>query len=324
MSKVKRRILVTGANGFVGRRLCRTAAARGILVRPVTRREDRRNLQGLSDVAVVNDIGPLTDWTSVLSDIDIVIHLAARVHVMKESVKDPLDEYRRVNVEGTRCLALAAAKSGVKRFVYVSTVKVNGERTYHHPFSEKDAPSPQDPYATSKCEAEEVLLTISKSFGIEVVIVRPPLVYGPGVKGNMFSLMRYVARGLPMPFGGINNIRSFISLDNLCDVLICSATKAACAGHTFVVSDGEDLSTPELIKLIAGAMNRKSHLINIPEKVFSIFGSVLPAFRPISERLTGSLVIDSSLFRRVAEWIPVQTVNDGIKAMVEEYLLKCR
>jgi nucleoside-diphosphate-sugar epimerase len=215
-----------------------------------------------------------------------------------------------------------AIRSGVERFVYVSTVKVNGENTTEKPFSENDVPSPQDAYSISKWEAEEALNDISSRTGLEIVIIRPPLVYGPGVKGNMLTLMRYVNRGYPLPFGGINNKRSFISLDNLADVLLRSVTKAECAGRTFLVSDGEDLSTSSLIKKIAGAMNKKAHLINIPEKVYSIVGAMVPALSPIIGRLTGSLVVDSTLFRSVAGWRPCQTVNDGVKAMVSEYLLK--
>jgi nucleoside-diphosphate-sugar epimerase len=315
-------ILITGSNGFVGGRLCRIVAEKGYSVRAVARHTKEPDQNVFLDTVVVNDIGTSTDWSAVLKDIDVIIHLAARVHVMKESLKDPLAEYRRINVEGTRHLALMAARSGVKRFVYVSTVKVNGESTGEKPFSEKDIPSPQDAYSISKLEAEEALHEISSQTGLEIVIIRPPLVYGPGVKGNMLTLMRYIDRGYPLPFGGINNKRSFISLDNLADILIMAATKAECAGKTFVVSDGEDLSTSELIQRIAGAMNRKPHLIKIPEKAFVFFGAMIPALRPLVGRLTASLVIDSTLFRRVTGWRPVQTVNAGMKAMVSEYLLR--
>ena len=269
----------------------------------------------------IGDVGTQAEWSSYLKGIEIIIHLAARVHVMKESMADPLAEYRRINVDGTRHLALMAARSGVKRLVYVSTVKVNGERTEKEPFRDNDIPSPQDAYSISKWEAEEVLRDISSRSSLEIVIIRPPLVYGPGVKGNMLSLMRYVDRGYPLPFGGINNKRSFISLDNLVDVILTSAIKAECAGQTFLVSDGEDLSTSELIKLIAGAMNRKPRLINIPEKALSVIGSMVPVLRPFIDRLTGSLVIDSTRFRRVTGWIQPQTVTAGMKAMVLEYLL---
>jgi nucleoside-diphosphate-sugar epimerase len=318
-----RKVLVTGANGFVGQRLIEILAEAGHQVVAAVRGAKPTNLiYPKVAFSPVGDIGPSTDWTPVLHGVDVIIHLAARVHVMKESLKDPLAEYRRVNVAGTRHLALMAIRSGVERFVYVSTVKVNGENTTEKPFSENDVPSPQEAYSISKWEAEEALNDISSRTGLEIVILRPPLVYGQGVKGNMLSLMRYVDRGYPLPFGGINNKRSFISLDNLADVLLTSATKTECAGRTFLVSDGEDLSTSELIKKIAGAMNRRAHLINIPEKFYSVVGAMVPALSPIIGRLTGSLVVDSSLFRRVAGWRPCQTVNNGVKAMVSEYLLK--
>ncbi len=314
-------LLVTGANGFVGSKLCHTAAEKGYSVRAVLKQIVKSRLPGGLDFAVVNDIGPFTDWSAALKGMDVIIHLAARVHVMNESLKHPLAEYRRINVEGSRHLALMAVQAGVKRFVYVSTAKVNGESSGANPFRETDSPSPQDAYSISKWEAEEALHDISSRTGLEMVIMRPPLAYGPGVRGNMLKLLRYIDRGYPLPFGGISNKRSFISLDNLVDVLLMSATNTECAAQTFLISDGEDLSTSELIKLIAGAMNRNPHLINIPGKAFSIIGAMIPALRPMIGRLTESLVVDSTLFRSMTGWRPCQSVNDGIKSMVSEYLL---
>ncbi len=315
------KILVTGANGFVGQRLSAILARAGHEVRAAVRSSITSDqlLEGVT-VFSIGDFGPSTEWDAPLKGTEAIIHLAARVHVMKEPLKHPLAEYRRVNVEGTRRLAMTAARSGVRRFVYVSTIKVNGENTADKPFSEDDAPSPHDAYAVSKLEAEEALQEISSRTGLEVVIIRPPLVYGPGVKGNMLSLMRYIDRGYPLPFGGINNRRSFISLDNLSDVLSVAAIRAECAGRTFLVSDNEDISTRELIRHIAAAMNMKVHLINIPEKVFSIAEALLPIVRPLMSRVKGSLVIDSTRFRRVTGWGPIQTVNDGIRAMVSDYI----
>lgn len=315
------RILVTGASGFVGGRLCRTSAEKGYAVRAIVRQVPSDFfVQDSVEAVEVADIGPSTDWTSALQDVDTVIHLAARVHVMKESLKDPLAEYRRVNVEGTRHFASAAIRAGVKRIVYVSTVKVNGEKTDQRPFNEQDIPSPQDHYATSKWEAEELLRDLSKRHGIEVVIIRPPLVYGPGVKGNMLRLMQYISRGYPLPLGNINNRRSLISLDNLVDVLLLSASRVECAGHTFLVSDGEDMSTPGLVKRIAEAMGRKPNLVNFPGEVFSLMAKVVPSLRPAAERLMSSLVVDSSKFREMCNWTPPQTIDDGIKSMVSDYL----
>ncbi len=315
--------LITGANGFVGQRLCRTLAEAGHkMIAAVRTTKTTRDIDPNVTFRQIGDIGPSTEWTPLLQGIDAVIHLAARVHVMEESTGDSIAEYRRVNVEGTRHLASMAARSGVKRFVYVSTVKVNGESTEEEPFRDDDCPSPRDSYSISKWEAEEALHAISARTGLEIVVIRPPLVYGPGVKGNMLTLMRYIYRGYPLPLAGVINKRSFISLENLVDVLLTSVTKAECAGQTFLVSDGEDLSTSELIRRIAEAMHRKAHLFHIPEKVFTVLGSRVSALSPIIGRLTGSLVIDSTRFRYVAGWRPVQTVNAGMKDMVLEYLLK--
>ncbi len=312
--------MVTGASGFVGRKLCQMLAEKGCFVRAVIRHDGRNSFQGVRDVVAVDDIGPQTDWASSLQGIDVIIHLAARVHVMKESLKDPLAEYRRVNVEGTKHLARMAARAGVQRLVYVSTIKVNGESTGMVPFRENDAPSPQDPYSISKWEAEEVLREISTDTGIDVVIIRPPLVYGPGVKGNMISLMRYINKGYPLPFGNIHNSRSFISLDNLVDVLILSATRPECAGNTFLVSDGHDISTTELIRRISQAMGGNTKLINFPYKTCSLISRIIPSLQPVIERLTGSLVIDNTKFRNMLHWNPPQTLIEGIKSMVSDYL----
>lgn len=316
-------MLVTGANGFVGSELCRTIAGTGHTVRAAVRTAiPKKNADPNIDFMAVGDICQETEWTYALKGIQVVIHLAARVHVMKESLIDPLAEYRRVNLEGTRHLAQMSAQAGVKRFVYVSTAKVNGESTGEEPFRDNDPPSPQDAYSISKLEAEEVLRDIASRTSLELVIIRPPLVYGPGVKGNMLTLMRYIDHGYPLPLGGIHNKRSFISLENIAGALLMAATKEACAGHTFLVSDGDDLSTPELVLKIAAAMHRRPHLINIPERFFTFIGSRVSALRPLIVRLTGSLIIDSSRFRRVTGWCPAQTVNAGVKAMVLEYLLK--
>jgi len=312
-------LLVSGANGFVGSKLCYSAKEKQYSVKAAVRSVDS-HLNISADALIVGDIGPDTDWSSALQGVDVIIHLAARVHVMKEASKYPLAEYRRVNVDGTRNLALAAAKAGVKRFVFVSTIKVNGESTLEKPFTEEDIPAPRDPYAVSKWEAEEVLKDISSRTGLEVVVLRPPLVYGPGVKGNMLALMKYIDKGYPLPFGKINNKRSFISLDNLVDTLLASAAAPQCAGKTFLVSDGCALSTSDLVKRIAGAMNKKTNLINIPEGLFSILGMIVPPLRPVVDRLTDSLVVDSSLFNRVTGWSPIQSVEEGIEGMVSEYL----
>jgi nucleoside-diphosphate-sugar epimerase len=311
--------MVTGAGGFVGGRLCKTAIDKGYSVRAIVR--NAASIGGVSRAeTVVRDISPSTDWATALKDVDVVIHLAARVHVMRESLQDPQSEYCRVNVEGTKRLALSAAKAGVRRIVYVSTIKVNGERTYEKGFSDDDMPSPQDPYSLSKLEAEEALHEISLQTGIETVILRPPLVYGPGVKGNMYSLIRNIERRVPLPLGGIRNKRSFISLDNLVDILLISATRSECAGQTFLVSDGEDLSTPELVKKIAKSLDIRPLIFNFPLLAMLIAARIVPSLGPVVERLTGSLVIDSTRFRQMLDWQPQQTVDAGIDEMVSYYL----
>jgi nucleoside-diphosphate-sugar epimerase len=316
------RILVTGANGFAGRRLCATLTEAGhkvhAAVRILKKSQDIHHPD--MDIVPVDEIGPSTDWSSALNGVDVVIHLAARVHVMRDSAEDPLAEYRRVNVDGTRRLALMAVEAGVRRIVYVSTIKVNGEKTVGTPFSEGDIPSPGDPYSVSKWEVEMVLSDLSIRSGIETVTIRPPLVYGPGVKGNLLRLMQYIDRGYLLPFGGIQNGRSLISLDNLVDALLLCATRTECAGQTLLVSDGDDISTPSLIKKIAGAMGKEPKLINFPCRAISVAAKIVPALRPVVDRLTSSLVIDSSKFRKIFHWIPPQTIDDGIRSMVSDYL----
>ncbi|MCE5195248.1 MAG: NAD-dependent epimerase/dehydratase family protein [Nitrospiraceae bacterium] len=313
------KILITGANGFIGRRVCQIFAEKGHFVRAAVRNNSFVHLNANIDVVHASDIDFSNAWKSVLTGVDVIVHLAARTHVMNETSKYPLAEYRKVNVEGTRRLASMAVQAGVRRIVYVSTIKVNGESTGERAFREYDIPSPQDPYAISKWESEEVLRDFSVRHGLEVVIIRPPLVYGPGVKGNLLKLMKYIYHRYPIPFGGIQNRRSFISLDNLVDVLILSATNAVCNGHTFLVSDGEDISTTALVSKIAEAMDIKTNLIKFPYKTISLITKVFPSLQYISDRLTSSLAVDNSKFKRMFDWIPPQTIQDGIKAMVACY-----
>jgi UDP-glucose 4-epimerase len=319
------KFLVTGANGFVGRRLCETFAESGTHVR-AARRSDRPaqcahpNIEFLT----VGDIGPETDWSVALKDIAVIIHLAARAHVMSDRAESPLDKYRWINVEGTRRLAESAAKAGIKRFVYVSSIKVNGEVTRDKSFTENDNPAPLDAYGLSKWEAELALQDISSRTGIELTIIRPPLVYGPGVKGNLLKLMQYLDKGYLLPLGNINNKRSLIALDNLVDIIALSATSANSAGQTFLVSDGEDLSTTELVQAIAAPLGKKPHLINVPENLFSFLKRVAPTLGPVIDRLTGSLVIDITKLKTVLNWTPRQNLQDGIEAMAINYLKSSR
>jgi nucleoside-diphosphate-sugar epimerase len=269
--------------------------------------------------APVGSISLYTDWSAALEGIDTVIHLASRVHMMPESGSDALKLNREINVEATRKLALAAAEHKIKRLVYVSTVKVNGEETQDQPFTEKDMPRPQDPYAISKWEAEQELRTISEKTGLECVIMRPPLIYGPGVKANFLSLLKAVKRGFPLPLAGIKNRRSFIYLGNLVDAILLSMNHEQAPGGIFLVSDGRDMSTPDLIRIIALAMGKKPFLFPVPSHALKGLG-LLTRKRGEVKRLISSLFVDSSKISNTLGWTPPFTVEEGIRHTVEWFV----
>lgn len=309
------RVLVTGANGFVGSALCAALANRDYCVRGVVR-DSSRSAGLICELTKVGDIGSNTDWSGSLIGVDIVVHLAARVHVMRDSATDPLAEFRRVNVAGTERLALAAATAGVRRFVFLSSVKVNGERGG---YNESDPPAPQDAYGISKHEAELGLRVIAAETGMEVVIIRPPLVYGPGVKANFHVLLWAVARGVPLPLGAIHNRRSLVALDNLVDIIVTCIDHPAAANQTFLVSDGEDLSTTELIRHLARAMGRPARLIPVPASVL-MAGATLLGKREVAARLCGSLQVDITKARELLGWLPPITMDEGLRRAAEHYL----
>ncbi|MCL5406802.1 MAG: SDR family oxidoreductase [Deltaproteobacteria bacterium] len=261
----------------------------------------------------VGDIGPNTDWTAAFRGVDAVVHLAARVHMMRDRAADPLVEFRRVNVEGTRRLANSAAKAGVKRFLFLSSAKVNGEWTGNGkgPFSETDCPRPEDAYGLSKWEAEQALREVERQTGIEVAIIRPPLIYGPGVKANFLNLVRLVERGLPLPLGGIRNRRSLLGLFNLADLICRCLENPAAAGETFLASDGDDVSSPELCRRIAKALDRRTRLFPVPEWMMRAVGAATGKSEEL-RRLCGSLQIDSSKVRRVLDWTPPSTMAEEL------------
>jgi nucleoside-diphosphate-sugar epimerase len=267
----------------------------------------------------VDAIGPHTDWAGKLDGIDTVIHLAARVHVMKETTDDPLSEFRYVNTAGTEHLARAATKAGVRRLMYISTIKVNGERTIGAPFTEEDEPAPEDPYAISKWEAEQALQRSGSESGLEIVIVRPPLVYGPGVKGNFLRLLKLVDRGIPLPFNMASNRRSLIALDNLVDLLVRCIQSPQAVSQTFLAADGEDLSTPELIRSIAKALGRRARLFPFPPFLLRL-GAKLLGVEEITSRLFGSLAIDSTKAKKLLNWRPPVSVQDGLQLTASWYL----
>ena len=265
---------------------------------------------------VVGNIDGATDWSLVLEGVDMVIHLAARAHVMHDTETDPLTAFRVVNLQGTLNLARQAAASGVKRFVFISSVKVNGESTEPgHAFSEADAPNPQDAYGQSKHEAEQGLRQIAYDTGMEVVIIRPPLVYGPRVKANFAALMRAVQRGWPLPLGAVHNQRSLVALDNLVDLIVTCITHPQAANQTFLLSDGEDLSTPDLIRRMARAMNRPARLLPVPVWALQA-GALLLGKGDAVQRLCGNLQVDISKSRTLLGWNPPVSVDEGLRRAV--------
>ncbi|MCG2758770.1 MAG: SDR family oxidoreductase [Desulfobacteraceae bacterium] len=368
------KVLVTGANGFIGQALCKRMLADGYQVRGAKSREQRAESRegraalpsGVEGV-LVGDIGPETDWSEALDGIEGIVHLAARVHVMHESAADPLAAFREVNVEGTKCLAIAAANAGVKRLVYISTVKVNGERTRYSGqwsvvsgqgkngdqwsvvsgqektevtpvefpwgspiqlgkevrgegelkefFSEKDIPEPRDPYGISKLEAEQVLRDVAADTGMEVVVLRPPIVYGPWVKGNFLRLLKLINKGIPLPLASIKNRRSLIYIGNLVDAIVNCMTNPNAAGKTYLVSDGDDVSTPELIRRIAYSMGRPPRLYFFPTKFIQL-AARLSGKSAIVDRLVSSLSVNISKIKHDLNWNPPYTMDEGIRETV--------
>jgi len=307
-------ILVTGANGFIGRALCGELAAS----RRAVRKAVRAPVAGLPDAVAVGDLGPDTDWRAALEGVRGVVHLAARTHVLHETAADPLAEYRRINVAGTEQLARAAAACGVGRFVFLSSVKVNGERTGERPYSEDDAPRPEDAYGVSKWEAEQALARVAAETGLETTVLRPPLVYGPGVKGNFLRLMNLVARGVPLPLGAIANRRSVLYIGNLVDAIIKALAAPQAAGKTWLVSDGEDVSTPELVRALAQALGVKPRLLPLPLAALRV-AAALAGRRDELTRLAGSLQVDSARLRRDLGWQPRYTLVQGLEQTARWY-----
>lgn len=307
------KFLVTGATGFVGKALCQELIRQGHSVRAATRQAD-------DDVnsVVVGNIDEKTDWTQALKNVGIVIHLAARVHVMHDTALDPLNEFRRVNTAGTENLARAAAAAGVKRLVYVSSIKVNGEATGDKIFTEAAPPCPQDPYGISKFEAEQVLKKVSQETGLEIVVIRPPLIYGAGVKGNFAQMLRFLSKGIPLPLSLIKNQRSLLYLGNLVDALIACATHPNAVGQTYLVSDGEDIATPDLLRELGIDLGCPARLLPCPSGLLKFAGKISGKSDQI-ERLLGSLQVDSGKIRRELNWTPPYTVQQGLHATAEWY-----
>ena len=303
------RFLVTGANGFVGGLLCSELALRQYAICVALRA--KKIACDTTEQVIVGTINGETDWSNALVAVDVVIHLAARVHVMQDDASDPLAEFRRVNVAGTENLARQAAHAGVRRFVYVSSIKVNGEQTTVSPFSDVDEANPQDPYGVSKWEAEQALHRVAKETGLEVVIVRPPLVYGPGVKGNFAQMLKVLEKGIPLPLASVKNLRSLVYVGNLVDALILCATHPAAAGNTYLISDGEDISTPDMLRQLGVALGRPARLFPCPVALLKLAGRLTGKSDQI-DRLLGSLRVDSGKIRRELNWVPPHTLRQGL------------
>lgn len=301
-------LLVTGANGFVGSALCEELRRRGMDWRGAM----RQPLTIDEHAVAMPSLAPDADWTRTLDGVDAVIHTAARVHVMRDRASDPLAEFRRANTEGTLAFARQAARAGVKRFVFVSSIKVNGEQTLPgRPFTPEVTQAPSDPYGRSKFEAEEGLKALAAQTGMQVAIVRPPLVYGAGVGANFLSMMRWIARGVPLPLGAIDNRRSLVALDNLVDLLLTCATHPSAANRVFLVSDGEDLSTTDLLRRLGRALGRPARLLPVPAAALRCSAAVIG--RPdIARRLCGSLQVDIADTVRSLGWTPVVSVDAAL------------
>jgi UDP-glucose 4-epimerase len=315
-------ILVTGASGFLGRALCASLVKHSLLCISV---RDKSKTELFANVKIFEaSLSPDEDWSPALSGVSVVVHCAARVHVMNEEAANPLFEFRRVNVDGTLNLARQASEAGVRRFVFISSIKVNGECTdLGHPFTADRIPVPSDPYGVSKYEAEMGLRALSEETGMEVVIIRSPLVYGPGVKANFLSMMNWLQRGIPLPLGGVTkNRRSFVFIDNFVSMIIACINHPAAANQTFLVSDDEDLSTSGLLERMALALGLPTKLIAVPTVLITL-GARLIGRSDFSLRLCGSLQVDIKKTKDLLGWSPLVSVTEGL-GQTAAYFLKMK
>jgi nucleoside-diphosphate-sugar epimerase len=305
-------ILVTGANGFVGKALCKSLNNTEHQIAALSRYVVASNV---NKHYMLTTLDGNTNYTHPLNGIDVVIHLAGRAHVLNDKSIDPYQAYAKVNIEATKSLALQAAASGVKRFIFISSVKVNGEETTDKPFSEHAKPNPQDDYGKTKLEAEQALSLIAKGTGMDVVIIRPPLIYGKGVKANFKHLIQLCQKPLPLPFGAIQNKRSMIYIDNLVDFIMVCITHPNAANETFLISDDADVSTTNLIKMIRQALDVPILLMPIPQSWLEFFLRLMGK-KNLDARLCGNLQIDISKAKKMLRWKPPISIEDGLKATV--------
>lgn len=319
-------IAVTGANGFVGRSVLAEIQRRGGTPIGLVRDDRAAEACGAQTVRIIGNIDGRTHWQASLEGCDCVIHLAARVHVMAENATDPLAAFRRVNRDGSRRLAQECADAGVTRLVLASSIKVNGEETPYEPgngrdvpFTEKDDAAPLDDYGLSKHEAEQAVFEIAATTELEAAIVRPPLVYGPGVGGNMHRLLGLVQRGIPLPFGAIDNKRSLIGVRNLASLLIAAGMHPKAAGRTFLAADGSDLSTADLVRALARVLDRPARLLPVPVAILRLLGTLTGKSAEI-DRLTKSLRVDAGASRRELGWSPPVSLEEGFRRMADHFL----
>jgi UDP-glucose 4-epimerase len=314
------RVLVTGASGFVGSVLCELLARSGYLVRAAGRAV-RPTFAGAAEHVVVGDLGGDPRWQEALAGVDIVVHLAARAHILNDPPANA-SLYAKANALGTSNLAQQAAAAGVRQFVFLSSVKVNGEATTLRAFTSQDKPQPRDAYGVSKWQGEQFVTAIGQQSGMRVAIIRSPLIYGPGVKANIFKLMRWVDEQKPLPFGSVQNRRSLVSVWNLCDLILRVVAGPTPSG-TWMVSDGRDLSTPELVRLLAASMGRRARLFSIPVGILRLLATVA-AQRAQVARLCGSLVVDISSTHTELGWLPPLSVEEGLARTARWYLSEAR
>lgn len=307
------RVVVTGAGGFIGQAVCTKLVSMGMqVIGAVREHNDLGGVAGVREIALGN-FDERTDWGSVLEGASCVVHLAARVHVMRDSATDQLADYRAANVGPTLNLARQAAQSGVKRFVFLSSIKVNGESSsVGRPFTPNDEPRPIDPYGVSKHEAEQALAQLTVESGLEVVTIRPVLVYGPGVKANFRTMMRWMTRGVPLPLGALHNRRSLVALDNLVDFVAVCTLHPAAANQVFLVSDGKDLSVTELLTQLAAALNRPARLLPVPESLLRLVGRLLHK-EDVVGRLCGTLQVDIAKAKELLGWTPPVSIEAALR-----------